>query len=62
MQWILVLLIFSNDAGENIPESMTMTAISGFTTHESCEYTGEAWKKTKHDYDREYECLQADQK
>jgi hypothetical protein len=41
---------------------MSITTVAGFTTHQSCEYTGEAWKKTKQDYDREYECLPADQK
>jgi len=62
MQWLLVLMIFSNDAGENIPESLAITTVSGFLTHAACVDTGEAWKKTKQDYDREYECLPADQK
>jgi hypothetical protein len=63
MQWILVLMIFSNiSTGLNVPQTMSITTVAGFTTHQSCEYTGEAWKKTKQDYDREYECLPADQK
>ncbi len=56
MQWILVLMIYGTDT------PMAITAISGFTTGPSCEYTGEHWKKTKVELERDYVCLPADQK
>lgn len=59
MQWILVLMIFGSD-----PTNATigMTAISGFLSFNTCVATGTAWQKTKHDYEREFECLPAEQK
>jgi hypothetical protein len=63
MQWILVLLIFSNETtGLAVPSTMAMTSISGFLTQASCVAVGEAWEHTQKTYDRKYECLPADQK
>lgn len=56
MQWVLILLMFGMDGPY---PSTAMTGVSGFMTYDACVSTGEAWKKTKHEYQREYECLPA---
>lgn len=59
MQYILVLII----SVSSVPQGpMSMTAVSGYLTYSACKTTGEAWEKTKHDYERYYECLPAEQK
>lgn len=56
-QWILVLMIYGGT-----PPNMAITSVSGFLTYAACAESGEAWKHTKQELDREYYCLPAQAK
>lgn len=57
MQWVLIIMLWG-EANSN----PTMTGVSGFLTHAACVDAGEAWKKSKHELERDYECLPASEK
>jgi hypothetical protein len=46
--------------GDSTP--MSLAPVSGFQTYEACTMTGDAWKKTKVELDRDYVCLPAKEK